>query len=221
MMERTSALTRAAQRLSASVVWDRCRGHGWVPATRLVNFAPSLLLAGPVFPVRTQGAILPVLQALAVIPAEHILVIHDEAVASPPRALLGDIIMCGAKQQRVAGVVCFGWVRDVKEAEPLKMPLWAYGATPVPATVGAATACVPAPLSLADGQLEPGDWMFGDRDGLVVVPQAHARHIIKAAELKDRKENIFKQRLRDGEVLHEMMNLAGHLERQEPLRVDF
>ncbi len=220
MEDRTSTVAQAAQKLSSSVVWDRCRGHGWVPTARLVNFAPSLLLAGPVFPVRTQGAILPVLQALAAIPAAHILVVHDEAVASPPRALLGDIIMSAARHQGVAGIVCFGWVRDVKDAEPLNMPLWAYGATPMAAAVGGA-APVPAALSLVDGQLEPGDWMFGDRDGLVVVPRAHSRVIIKAAELKDRKERAFKQRLRDGEVLHEMMNLAGHVERREPLHIEF
>jgi regulator of RNase E activity RraA len=221
MVERTATLAHAARRLSPSVVWDRCRGHGWVPAAQLVNFTPSLALTGPVFPVRTQCSILPVLQALAVIPAARILVVHDDAPGASPRALLGDIIMSAAKHQGIAGIVCFGWVRDVKEAEPLKLPLWAYGATPVPAAVGAAAAQVPAPLALAGGSLEPDDWMFGDRDGLVVVPRAHARQIIKAAELKDRKETFFKKRIRDGEVLHEMMNLEGHLQRQEPLQVDF
>lgn len=219
-MDRTAVIARAARKLSASVVWDRCRGQAWLPEAGLVNFAPGLLLAGPVFPVRTQGAILPVLQALAAIPPGHVLVVHD-AAAAPGRALLGDIIMCAAVHQRVAGIVCFGRVRDVKDAEPLGMPLWALGATPAAAPVGSAAAAVPEAVAVAGGRIEPGDWVFGDRDGMVIVPAAHARLVIKAAELKDRKEAAFKQRIRDGEVLHEMMNLEGHLARHEPLRVDF
>jgi regulator of RNase E activity RraA len=66
-----------------------------------------------------------------------------------------------------------------------------------------------------------GDWLFGDRDGLVHVPGDQARLVIKAAAIKDKKERLYKQRMHDGENLITMMNVRAHLSAGEPIKVEF
>jgi len=203
--------------LGSSVVWDRGLGHASVVEHRLVNLTPGLRLVGPVHPVLTEGDILPVLQALAVIPPGHLLVIEDRR---PEKALLGDIVMLGAKKRGVAGILCSSFVRDVAEAERIGMPLWASAASPRASVLGQAR---PAPSSVcvAGQSMKAGDWLFGDRDGLVFVPEHAARLVIKAAAIKDKKERLYKQRILDGEDLVEMMNIRGHVARGEPVQVGF
>lgn len=216
-----SVLSNAAKRLSTSVIWDRSRGHAWLPNTTLINMTPQMMLAGPVFPVLTRRSILPVLQGIQRIPAHHVLIVADESPPHPPAALLGDIIMLAASQNGVSGILCLGWVRDIKEADVLGMPLWAHGVTVVPAPLGERAPSVPETVYLGGRSLAHGDWIFGDRDGLVVVPAEHARNVITGARIKEKKERIFKERMRSGERLDEMMELDGHLEYQAPLKVEF
>ncbi len=214
---RLEAMLHEARGLGSAVVWDRGLGQASIVDHALVNFTPGLRLVGPVHPVVTEGDILPVLQALEIIQPGHVLVIQDR---QPQKALLGDIVMLGAQRRGVAGIVCSGLVRDVADAERLGLPLWAAGASPRAATLGCPRAAVAA--AVVGGQsVNPGDWLFGDRDGLVHVPQHAARLVIKSAAIKDKKERLYKQRMLDGEHLVEMMNISGHVQRGEPVVVEF
>jgi len=204
--------------MTTSLVWDRSYGHAWRLNVGLVNYTPTLPLAGPVFPVITRASILPVLQALAEIPAHHVLLVVDEA---PGQAVLGDIMLTAARQQQVAGVVCFGVVRDVRDAADIGIPLWAAGANPVAAPLGQPCASLPAEMPVCGQRLARGDWLIGDPDGLLAVVEAHVRVVIKAAQIKERRERTYKERLAGGERLDEMMNLHGFLDGRGQVRVEF
>jgi 4-hydroxy-4-methyl-2-oxoglutarate aldolase len=215
----TKSLVDAARRLSTSLVCDRLYDHGSVIRAPLINVTPGLLLAGPAFPITTEGAILPILQALDVVPPHHVLVIQDTSASE--RALLGDIILTAARQQELGGVVCLGTIRDLDEAPKIQVPLWASGASPQAAGLGRRAPQVPCDVTLGTTLVRPGDWLFGDRDGLVCVDREWIRVILKAAALKGKKERLYKERLCAGERLTEMMNVRRHLEHGEPIVVEF
>ncbi len=209
----------AARRLSTSLVCDRLYDHGSVVREPLVNFTPGLPLAGPAFPIATEGAILPILQALDVVPPHHVLVIQDTSAGG--RAVLGDIILTGARQQALGGVICLGTVRDVDEAPQIGVPLWASAASPQAAGLGSRAPQVPCDVTLGTTVVRPGDWLFGDRDGLVCVEREWIRVILTAAAITGTTERLYKERLAAGERLTEMMNVRRHLEHGEPLVVEF
>ncbi len=214
---RLQALIAEASRLSSSVVWDRGLGHATIIEHPLSNFTPDLKLIGPVHPVLTQGDILPVLQALDAIEPGYLLLIQDTIGAC---ALLGDIVMLAAKKKGVAGIICLGMVRDIADASRLALPVWASAVTPRASGLGKAAA-PPDRVVLAGHTIARHDWLFGDRDGLVHLPAEQARLVIKAAAIKDKKERVYKNRIHNGEELVVMMNIRGHLEKNEAIKVEF
>jgi regulator of RNase E activity RraA len=211
-------MLKAVKTLGTAVVWDKSAGKAhMVLGHGLNNFTPELRLAGPVHLVKTSGDILPVLQGLQDAESGHILLIED---IKPGRALLGDIVMLAVQQKALAGIVCLGVVRDVADASHLKVPLWAQACSPMAASLG--KPANPAEvISMGNTRIVQGDWIFADQDGVVHVPAAHARFVIKAASIKNKKEQLYKERMLAGEALLEMMNINGYLERGEPMRVEF
>lgn len=88
-----------------------------------------------------------------------------------------------------AGAVVDGGVRDIAQLRRIGFPVYALG--PVPSTsVGHykfAGANIPL---LCDGvQVQPGDIVTADADGVVVVPRAKAEEILVLAEQMDFKEH--------------------------------
>ncbi|MCW8206077.1 RraA family protein [Verminephrobacter aporrectodeae subsp. tuberculatae] len=218
IVEPLLGMLKEARALGSAVVWDKAGGHAQlVQGHGLRNFTPELRLAGPVHLVQTQGDILPVLQGLKDAAAGSVLLIED---ITPGRALLGDIVMLATQCKGLGGIVCLGTVRDVADASNLKLPLWAHSCSPVAASLGKPAVAVQA-IKVGDTRFECGDWVFADQDGVVRVPKAHARLVIKAAAIKNKKEQIYKQRMLAGEDLIQMMNIDGHLQRGEPIRVEF
>ncbi|MDO4907121.1 RraA family protein [Neisseria sp.] len=210
-----------AKRLGTAVVWDK--GMGYVKIIKqhsLQNFTPNLFLAGPVFPVETKGEILPVLQGLNKVPEGSVLLIKDYC---QKKALLGDIVMLAAKQKNLSGIVCLGGVRDVAEASILELPVWALFCSPMAASLGKINRDThyTKSISIGDVSFDLGDWIFGDMDGMLYVPKEHARLIIKSASIKNKKEEMYKKRIIAGEDIIKMMNIEGHILRDEPIIVEF
>jgi regulator of RNase E activity RraA len=148
-----------------------------------------------------------------------VLVIADDAEDGD--ALLGDIILTALRDQRAGGVVCRGRVRDVGAAETIGVPLWASGVTPRSCVVGNAMPRMPREINLNGVTVRPGDWLFGDADGLVRVAQEHARNVIKGAALKGRRERVCLARMAAGERLLDMMNVPNALNGTGAVRVPF
>jgi 4-hydroxy-4-methyl-2-oxoglutarate aldolase len=63
----------------------------------------------------------------------------------------------------------------------------------------------------AQARAETGDWIFGDADGVVVVPQAVAGAIFAEALRKVESEDRTRQELLEGRSLAEVYNKYGVL----------
>lgn len=211
-----SNLFSEAIKLSSSVVHDKAKESACV-IKGLSNHTRSLIMVGKAYPVKTEGNILPVLQALEFLGPHDILVIEDSV---KEQALLGDIVLLGLAKIGVKGVVCDGCVRDIDHAERIGVSVWSRSVTPAAAGLGKSALPV-STVTIADSPIHKGDWLFGDGDGLVSIPRGQARFIIKAASIKNKREKIYKRRIENGEVLYQMMNIDGHLQRNEDIVVEF
>ena len=54
------------------------------------------------------------------------------------------------------------------------------------------------PITVGTVQIEPGDWVVGDDDGVVVVPHALAESVLEEAEDKAATESEIRAAVRDG-----------------------
>jgi regulator of RNase E activity RraA len=102
---------------------------------------------------------------------------------------MGGLMGTAMAARGYAGAVVDGGVRDIPQLKRIQFPVYALG--PVPSTsVGHyrfAGADIPI---VCDGvEVDPGDIIVADQDGVVVVPKAHAVDILIKAQALDNSEH--------------------------------
>ncbi len=103
------------------------------------------------------------------------------------RAYLGDLMAGAAQAVGLAGLVIDGCVRDRQPLAKLDIPVYAKGFVQrSPAKQGPGQ--INVPVQCAGVAVEPGDLVFGDYDGITVVPRARLLEVLEAAEKKDAYE---------------------------------
>jgi 4-hydroxy-4-methyl-2-oxoglutarate aldolase len=101
----------------------------------------------------------------------------------------GGILANGAKLKGVSGVVIDGAMRDLDDCIETDFNVYARGtvvATARGRVMEEATNCM---VQFAGVQVRPGDIAFGDRSGVVIVPQEKIEEVlVKAEELYEKEE---------------------------------
>ena len=69
------------------------------------------------------------------------------------------------------------------------------------------------PVCIGDVQINPGDIVIGDQDGVVVVRQDEVDDVIRSSQAREEKEAMFRARIRDGATTVELMGLEETLRR--------
>lgn len=115
----------------------------------------------------------------------YIMTVQDGADIAGMGGLMGTAMAA----RGYAGAVVDGGVRDIPQLKRIQFPVYALG--PVPSTsVGHyrfAGADIPI---VCDGvEVDPGDIIVADQDGVVVVPKAHAADILIKAQALDNSEH--------------------------------
>jgi regulator of RNase E activity RraA len=94
----------------------------------------------------------------------------------------GDILTTVAHRDGVAGTVIDGVCRDIGRSLELGYPIFSRSSTMRTGKDRVAAEAYGQPVQLAGIRVEPGDWLVGDTDGVVVVPAVRADQVIAAAE---------------------------------------
>jgi 5-oxopent-3-ene-1,2,5-tricarboxylate decarboxylase/2-hydroxyhepta-2,4-diene-1,7-dioate isomerase len=125
------------------------------------------------------------------------------AAAGPDKlASFGDVLALKARSQGVAGVAVDGAVRDAGFIVELELPLWAGGVTPIPQGYGGySVQSVNEPVTCAGIEVNPGDIVAADGDGVVVVPPAELLDILELSEDLERQEQLAREGIARGEPL--------------------
>lgn len=166
-------------------------------------------LAAPAYPVRcTPGDNLAVHVAVTRAPAGSALVVDvgDE----PERGYWGEVLTTGAKARGLRGLVIDGGVRDVAALEELAFPVFS-ALVALPGAAKVAAGAVGAPVRVGGAEVEAGDWVVGDEDGVVVVPGSALDDVLAAGRARaDKEQGLFEQ-LRGGATTVELLDLDPSL----------
>jgi 4-hydroxy-4-methyl-2-oxoglutarate aldolase len=129
-----------------------------------------------------------------------------DASDTPERGYWGEVLTTGAEGRGIAGLVIDGGVRDVAALEAHAFPVFA----PLVALRGASKAAggtVGVPVSAGGVTVEPGDWIVGDVDGVVVIPAARLDEVVAAGRARAEAERAMFAALRDGATTVELLQL--------------
>ena len=149
----------------------------------------GVTLAGPAFTVKGRpaetssydGALRKVLGMLGQVPAGHVAVY---ACGQDVSAHLGELSVTSLATRDVAGCVLDGGCRDVRFIRELGFPVFCSHVTPEDSTWRWELEATQVPVTIGRVLVEPGDWVVGDDDGVVVVPHALAEDVLAEAEEK-------------------------------------
>ena len=164
---------------------------------------PGMRLAGPAFTVSGRAAdtvdhdaaIRKVLRMLGEVPASQVSLYACEQDVS---AHLGELSVTSLEARGVAGCVLAGGCRDVRFILELGFPVFCSHVTPEDSTWRWELEATQVPVTIGNVHVEPGDWVVGDDDGVVVVPQAIAESVLVEAEEKAATESEIRLAVRDG-----------------------
>ncbi len=171
--------------LPTTAISDATGGHTNLRSD-IKPLADHFKLAGRVVTVRLpDGENGAVLEAIRAANEGDILVI--DAKGNTNRAVAGDFVISLAKGIGVQGFVVDGVIRDIAAIRELNFPVFSLGTT-VAAGNKNGGGKVNVPISIGGVTVHPGDYIIGDVDGVVVVPQEDAERILMAAEAKIEKD---------------------------------
>lgn len=123
----------------------------------------------------------------------------------------GELLSTAARARGAAGTVMDGLTRDVRAIRGMKFPVFANGIGPLDSKGRGKVAAIDVPVEVAGARVAPGDLVFGDADGVVVVPRAVEDQVIAAALAKVAGENATREALARGEKLADVFRRHGIL----------
>ena len=139
----------------------------------------------------------------------HVLVSQCEA--DELSAAWGGLLTTAARSRGARGVVTDGGARDYVEIVALGFPTFCKGLTPYDSLGRMDVVEINAPIRCGGVTVRPGDLIFADVDGTIVVPQEVADEAIAKAWEKVRGENQVRDALRSGASVAETFAKYGIL----------
>lgn len=180
--------------LPTTALSDATGGHTNV-AAYIKPLADHFKIAGKVLTVRLpDGENGAVLEAISQAERGDVLVI--DAKGNTNRAVAGDFVMQLAQGVGVQGFVVDGVIRDAAAAREINFPVFSIGTT-VAAGNKHGGGVVGARIAIGGVPVESGDYIVGDLDGVIIIPQADIEAVLAGAEAK-----VEKDAAREQEALH-------------------
>lgn len=169
----------------------------------------GLQMLGKAYTVRCHEDFLAVIAGLEEAAPGDVLVIDTQGSRA---AVVGELFSLEAARRGLGGIVIDGACRDISTIRTLNMPVCARAVTPVSGTI---RKLGERQSTIVCGGVEvaPGDIVFGDDDGIVVVTTAELAEIIDAAEAIKHLEQKVLDRLAQGTSLLSLLNFSEHQER--------
>jgi 4-hydroxy-4-methyl-2-oxoglutarate aldolase len=123
----------------------------------------------------------------------------------------GELLTTASMARGAHGCLTDGLVRDTNAIRELKFPVFHGGIGPLDSKGRGEVCAIDVPIECAGVTVNPGDLVFGDADGVVVVPQPIVVQTVKKALEKVESEDRTRAELKEGARLADVFKKYGVL----------
>jgi 4-hydroxy-4-methyl-2-oxoglutarate aldolase len=123
----------------------------------------------------------------------------------------GELLSTATIARGGRGAVLDGLVRDSRQIKAMGLPVFCVGRRPYDSCGRGIVVDFDVPIVLDAVTVAPGDLVFGDADGVVIVPRAAEDEVLRRAWAKVAGENTTRDALRAGSTLGEVYRTFGVL----------
>lgn len=171
----------------------------------IMPFERGMRFAGPAFTVRmvpvgdSGGSVGDYIDDVE--PGQVVVIDND---ARMDATVWGDILTLVAHRRNIAGTVIDGVCRDIGRSIELGYPIFARANTMRTGKDRVTADSYNVPIQISAARVEPGDWIVGDDDGIVVVPKARLSEVLAIAE----QISVAEARIRDAVMNGQRLDAA-------------
>jgi len=123
----------------------------------------------------------------------------------------GELLSTRASFLKAAGCLTDGSVRDVRLIREMDFPVFAGNISPLDSKHRGKLTWTDVPGEIHGVPVHSGDLIFGDVDGVLVIPKANVETVLEKALEKVSEENIVRQKLEKGKTLEQIFSEHGIL----------
>jgi len=123
----------------------------------------------------------------------------------------GELMSTAAVRRGAVGCVCDSQIRDCNLIIDLGFPVYYAGIRPVDSMGRGRLTAYDVPITCGAVSVRPGELIFADFDGIVVVPRDVEDRVLRLAREKAGKESLSRQALLAGKTLREVYDAYGVL----------
>lgn len=113
--------------------------------------------------------------------------------------MFGGMMAATLKSRGAAGLVIEGGCRDTVLIKELGFPVFSQTISIKPATK-ISSGAINVPIIIGGVLVHPGDLVYGDNDGVVVVPREQAEKVLKTAQEREERESGQLEKILRGEM---------------------
>jgi len=144
----------------------------------------------------------------SILPGEVVVISTGRSRRNAP---WGELLSTAAMARGAKGAVIDGFVRDVLKIEELGFPVFAAGIKPVDSRGRGIVIDCNIPVECGGITVTPGDLVFADYDGVVVIPSGLVADVVRLASEKVLRETNSREELKKGRYLRDVYDEYGVL----------
>ena len=128
--------------------------------------------------------------------------------AAPGQILVLDLTSLYASVRGIEAVVIDGAFRDVDGVERTRFSVFSRGSCMTTGKGRVQFARAGVAVTICGKTARPGDWIFGDGSGALVIPAALVERVCEQAEARERRDKLIAQAVKSGIPLSEALRNA-------------